>query len=86
MNQTFRVQPTLAQQWTSRLDTWHGQSPKKHPTLNAYLSAETYAAGYYMNKPKFMVSLLKEWFGENATAENDYCYDLLPETFLEAQR
>ncbi len=55
---------------------------QKHPTLNAYLSAETYAAGYYMNKPKFMVSLLKEWFGENATAENDYCYDLLPKRSL----
>ena len=51
---------------------------KSHPTLAKYLSTETYAAGYYSNKPKFWVSALKEWFGDNATFENDYCYDLLP--------
>ncbi len=43
---------------------------------------ETYADGYYMNKPKFMVSMLKEWYGDNATAENNYCYDLLPKRSL----
>lgn len=53
-------------------------SASKHPTLADYLSKETYAAGYYANKPKFWVSALREWFGKNATAENDYCYDLLP--------
>lgn len=53
-------------------------SAKKHPTLAAYLEAETYAAGYYVNKPKFWVSALREWFGEHAVLENDYCYDLLP--------
>lgn len=26
---------------------------QNHPTLDAYLSKETYADGYYMNKPKF---------------------------------
>lgn len=51
---------------------------KDHPTLSAYLGKETYADGYYVNKPKFWVSFLREWFGANATAENDYCYDLLP--------
>lgn len=51
---------------------------KKHPTLAKYLSAETAAAGYYVNKPKFLISALREWFGENATVENDYCYDLWP--------
>ena len=51
---------------------------KTHPTLAAYLHNETYAAGYYSNKPKFWVSMLREWFGENATVDNDYCYDLLP--------
>ena len=51
---------------------------KKHPTLRDYLEKETYAAGYYANKPKFWVSALREWFGDNATVDNDYCYDLLP--------
>ena len=27
---------------------------------------------------KFMVNLMKSWFGENATAENDFCYPLMP--------
>ena len=51
---------------------------QQHPTLAAYLSKETYSDGYYTNKPKFLVSMLKEWYGDNATYENDYCYDLWP--------
>ncbi len=51
---------------------------QKHQNISAWMSAETYADGYYMNKPKFLVSLLKEWYGDNATFDNDYCYDLLP--------
>ncbi len=29
-------------------------------------------------RQKFFVNGLKAWFGENATAENDYCYGMLP--------
>ncbi|NPD32196.1 molybdopterin-dependent oxidoreductase [Eggerthellaceae bacterium zg-997] len=47
-------------------------------SLREWCEHETYAAGYYTNKPKFMVSFLKEWFGEAATVENDYGYDWLP--------
>jgi len=50
----------------------------KHPTLKAWLESETLAAGYWVNKPKFMISLLKEVYGPYATAENDYAYDMLP--------
>ena len=48
------------------------------PSLRAWLERETYADGYYTNKPKFLISSLKEWFGEYATAENDYGYDWWP--------
>ncbi|MEG2211169.1 MAG: molybdopterin-dependent oxidoreductase [Raoultibacter sp.] len=48
------------------------------PSLRAWLEHETYADGYYTNKPKFLISSLKEWFGEYATAENDYGYDWWP--------
>ena len=48
------------------------------PDLKTWCEHETYAAGYYTNKPKFMVSFLKEFFGERATADNDYGYDWLP--------
>ncbi|MDO5532685.1 molybdopterin-dependent oxidoreductase [Sutterella sp.] len=50
----------------------------QHKTLADWLHVETYADGYYTNKPKFFVSWLKEFFGENATYENDYGYDMLP--------
>lgn len=48
------------------------------PTLRDWCEKETYADGYYTNKPKFLVSSLKEWWGEAATAENDYGYDWWP--------
>jgi formate dehydrogenase major subunit len=33
---------------------------------------------YLQNYPKFFVSLMKAWYGDAATADNDYCYDWLP--------
>jgi len=53
---------------------------KDHPTLKAYLEARVKAAGksYWQNTPKFMVSLLKAWWGDAAKPENDFCYDYLP--------
>lgn len=47
-------------------------------SLRKWLESQTYSDGYYTNKPKFIVSSLKEWFGENATKENDYGYDWWP--------
>ncbi len=47
-------------------------------SLRKYLESQTYSDGYYTNKPKFLVSSLKEWFGENATVENDYGFDWWP--------
>jgi formate dehydrogenase major subunit len=49
-----------------------------HPTLAAYIEKETPKTSYWSNKPKFLVSLLKAWWGDNATAENDFAYDYLP--------
>jgi formate dehydrogenase major subunit len=49
-----------------------------HATLKDWLEHETYSDGYYTNKPKFFISALKEWYGENATVENNYGYDWLP--------
>jgi len=33
---------------------------------------------YWSNYPKFHVSLMKAWFGDAATRENNWCYDWLP--------
>jgi formate dehydrogenase major subunit len=51
---------------------------KKHDTLLDYIKTETAATSWWSNFPKYMVSQLKAWYGDNATAENDYCYDYLP--------
>jgi len=49
-----------------------------HPTLAAYLEKETPITSYWSNKPKFLISMLKAYYGEHATPENDFCYDYLP--------
>ncbi len=49
-----------------------------HPTLAAYNEKETPKTSYWANKPKFMTSLLKAWWGDHATAENQFAYDYLP--------
>lgn len=49
-----------------------------HPSLQAYLEKETPKTGYWSNKPKFLISQLKAWFGAHATAGNNFCYDWLP--------
>lgn len=50
----------------------------QHATLKDYNENETPKAGYWSNKPKFVVSMLKAWYGEQATKANDFCYDYLP--------
>jgi formate dehydrogenase major subunit len=49
-----------------------------HPTLADYNAKETTYAGYWSNKPKFIISQLKEYWGDNATLDNDFGYDWLP--------
>jgi formate dehydrogenase major subunit len=53
-------------------------------TLDEYLkkitpkSADPRSANWQQNYPKYAVSLLKSWFGEKATKENDFGYAWLP--------
>ncbi|GBD16318.1 Formate dehydrogenase subunit alpha [bacterium HR26] len=49
-----------------------------HRSLREYLAAEQSPTGMWFNMPRFMVSLLKAWYGDAATPENDFAYDLLP--------
>jgi len=51
---------------------------RDHNTLHDYLDQETVPQGYWANMPKFMVSFLKAWYGDAATAENDYGFAWLP--------
>lgn len=36
------------------------------------------SANWWGNTPKYTVSLLKAWYGDNATKDNDFCYSYLP--------
>ena len=49
-----------------------------HSTLADYLKTETPATGWWHNMPKYVVSLLKAWYGADATADNEYGYQFLP--------
>jgi formate dehydrogenase major subunit len=55
-------------------------------TLEAYLKAATpqskdpLSANWWSNYPKYAVSLLKAWWGEHATAANEFAYSFLPKT------
>ncbi|MCV7420030.1 molybdopterin-dependent oxidoreductase [Mycobacterium yunnanensis] len=51
-----------------------------HATLADYLDdiVGKNQKGFWHNADTYMVSLLKEYWGEHATAENDFCFDYLP--------
>ncbi len=52
----------------------------KHDTFEDYIGAVTPASGkgYWAYARAYTVSLLKAWWGDAATAENDWAYDYLP--------
>ena len=50
----------------------------KHPSLGAYEWRISAHKGFWGNARAYAVSLLKAWFGDAATADNDFCFDLLP--------
>jgi formate dehydrogenase major subunit len=47
-------------------------------TLESYIAPDTGKAGFWGNMSCYIVSLLKAWYGDAATAENDYGFDWLP--------
>jgi formate dehydrogenase major subunit len=52
--------------------------PQRHPTLETFIELNGPSTGAWGNLENYMVSLLKAWWGDAATAENDYCFDYLP--------
>lgn len=49
-----------------------------YANLEGYLNKETPKAGFKVNTPKWLVSMMKSWYGDAATKENGFCYDYLP--------
>ncbi len=46
--------------------------------LASYIEAEKTEKGFWANTSDYMISLLKAWWGDAATAGNDFCFDYLP--------
>lgn len=51
---------------------------KQDVTLEKYCQANRAESGWWGEFPKYMVSLLKAYWGDAARQENDYCYHYLP--------
>ena len=54
------------------------QTYAEYNKANTPVSTDTQSANWWQHKPKYFTSLLKGWYGDNATADNGYCYGLLP--------
>jgi formate dehydrogenase major subunit len=63
-------------------DMLPGYLPMPHvhgnDNLDTYVAAETVTGGFWANTRDYLVSLLKAWWGDAATADNDFCYGYLP--------
>ena len=46
--------------------------------LDTFVERNSAPSGYWGNMKAYTVSLLKAWYGDAATEENDYCFDHLP--------
>ena len=51
---------------------------KPHASLEEYLKVERTATGWWHHFPQYMVSLLRAWYGDHASAANEWGYDWLP--------
>jgi formate dehydrogenase major subunit len=50
----------------------------QHQDLDAFVAADAGKTGYWGNMRSYAVSLLKSYWGDAATADNDFCFDYLP--------
>ena len=46
--------------------------------LRDYVTRNAAPTGFWGNMPAYLISLLKAWWGDAATADNDFCFDYLP--------
>ncbi|MFI6350331.1 formate dehydrogenase [Streptomyces sp. NPDC050560] len=49
-----------------------------HQTLDTFITASRTEKGFWGDMRAYFVSLLKAYYGDAATADNDYCFDHLP--------
>jgi len=51
---------------------------QSHLDASTPKSADPLSANWWQNYPKYYVSLLKSWYGDNATPDNEFGYEWLP--------
>jgi formate dehydrogenase major subunit len=51
---------------------------RRNDNLDSYVESEKFGQGFWANARDYAVSLLKAWWGDAATEDNDFCYDYLP--------
>ena len=56
--------------------TW--KTLDEYQKANTPVTADPMSVNWWSNRPKYIVSLLKGWFGDYATPENDFGYGLMP--------
>jgi formate dehydrogenase major subunit len=52
--------------------------PQGHATLDLFVEKNSPDTGVWGELKSYMTSLLKAWWGDHATAENDFCFGHLP--------
>ena len=50
----------------------------EHVDLKTFLEKTTAKAGFWTHMDAYTISLMKAWYGERATADNDWCFGYLP--------
>jgi formate dehydrogenase major subunit len=51
---------------------------EQHLDLETFVEEDAGKTGFWGNMKSYAVSLLKSWWGDVATADNDFCFDYLP--------
>jgi formate dehydrogenase major subunit len=67
--------PTLFNLLPGYIPMPHAQSSQ---SLDEFVDAESTRKGYWAEMRSYLTSLLKAWWGEAATKDNDFCFDYLP--------
>ena len=61
-----------------KLPTDNQETPSAHLEQNTPKTVEKNSANWWSNYPKYFISLLKEFYGDNANMANEFCYNYLP--------
>lgn len=54
------------------------QSLEEYLKTNTPQSKDPKSANWWGNYPKYIVSLMKAWYGDKATADNEFCFNYIP--------